>query len=60
VNFQNELGKDDRDFIVVFYSSYTSIMHRLRYNQVLPLTGNDVRLFTPQEGAANDSFMQSL
>ena len=32
--------------MLVFNSNHTPIMHRFRYNQVLPLTGNDVMLFS--------------
>jgi hypothetical protein len=38
----------------VFNSNHMSITHRLRYNQVLPLTGNDVIVLHPLGGAASE------
>ena len=35
-------------------------MHRFRYNQVLPLTGNDVIVLSPQEGAAAELYVRIL
>ena len=32
----------DPDFVLVFNGNNTSVMHRFKYNQVLPLAGNDV------------------
>ena len=46
------LCKSDHDFILVFNKNHTSIMHRFRYNQVLPINGNDVVLFSSLRGAA--------
>ena len=37
---------------LVFNSDHTSIMHRFRYNQVLPLAGNEVIVLSPRGGAA--------
>ena len=46
------LCKSDHDFMLVSNNNHTSIMHRFRYNQVLPLTGNDFLLFSSLGGAA--------
>ena len=46
------LCKSDNDFILAFNKNHTSIMHRFRYNQVLPKNGNDVLMFSSLEGAA--------
>ena len=35
---------------IVFNSNHTSIMHRFRYNQVLPFAGNDVIVLSPLGG----------
>ena len=45
------LCKGDYDFILVFNSIHMSIMHRFRYDQVLPLPGNDVIVISPLGGA---------
>ena len=50
----------DADFILVFYSKYTSIMHRLRYNQVFSLAGNDVIVLYPLGGVAGDLYIRIL
>ena len=39
--------KGDPDFILVINNYNKSIMHRFRYNQVLPLSGNDVIVISP-------------
>ena len=46
------LCKGDYDFLLVFNSIDTSIMHRFRYHTVLPLTGNCVIMFSSLGGAA--------
>ena len=46
------LCKGDYDFILVFNSIHTSIMHRCRYNKILPLKGNCVIVFSSPDGAA--------
>ena len=38
---------------IVFNSNHTSIMHRFRYNQVLPYAGNDVIVLSPLGGAVS-------
>ena len=43
--------KSDNDFVLAFNNNHTSIMHRFRYNQVLPLSGNDVIVISPLRGA---------
>ena len=40
--------------MLVFDSNHTSIMHRFRYNQVLPFAGNDVIVLSPLGGAVSD------
>ena len=47
--------KGDPDFILVINNNNTSIMHRFRYNQVLPLSGNDVIVMSPLGGAEDNS-----
>ena len=39
--------KGNSDFILVINNHNTSIMHRFRYNQVVPLSGNDVIVISP-------------
>ena len=46
------LCKGDYDFILVFNSIHTCIMHSFRYNKVLPLTGNCVIMLSSLDGAA--------
>ena len=53
------IGKGDPDFILVFNSNHTSITHRLRYNQVLLLTGNDVIVLYSLGGAASDFLLRN-
>ena len=45
----------DPDFILVINNNNTSVMHRFRYNQVLPLSGNDVIVIYPLGGAEGNS-----
>ena len=52
VVYREGLWKGDPDFITVISSNQTSIMLRFRYNQVLPLAGNDVIVLSLQGGAA--------
>ena len=47
--------KGDPDFIIVINNNNTSIMHRLRFNQVLQLSGNDIIVKSPLGGAEGDS-----
>ena len=47
--------KGDPDFILVINNDNTSIMHRFRYNQVLPFSGNDVIEISPLGGAEGNS-----
>ena len=47
--------KCDHDFILVFNSNQPSIMHRFRCIPVLPITENDVPLFSSLGGAAGGS-----
>ena len=42
LNYMCEFWKSYRNLILVFNSNHTSVMHRFRYNQVLPFAGNDV------------------
>ena len=46
VVYRDGLWKGDLDLITVISSNHTSIMHRFRYNQVLSLAGNDVRVIS--------------
>ena len=55
VFYRDGLLKGDPDFITVISSNHTSIMHRFRYNQVLPLAENDVRVLSPLGGAESNS-----
>ena len=54
-SFGDGLCKGDPDFITVISSNHTSIMHHFRYNQVLPLPGNDVIVKSPLGGAESNS-----
>ena len=54
VIYKDGFWKSDPDFILVFNNNHTSIMHRFRYNKVLPLVGNDVIVLSPLGGAASD------
>ena len=54
VKFKCIICTNNPDFISVFNSNYTSILHCFRYNQLLPLAGNDVISLSPQGGAAGD------
>ena len=47
--------KGDPDFILVKNNNNPSIMHRFRYNQVLPLSRNDVTVKSPLGGAEGNS-----
>ena len=47
-----EVWKSDHNYILVFNSNHSSIMHRFWYNQVLPFAGNDVKVLSPRGGAA--------
>ena len=50
--------KGDNNFMWVFKSNHTSIMHvRFRYNKVLPSAGNDVIVLSPRGGAAGEVWM---
>ena len=53
LNYMCDFWKGDHDFILVFNSNNTSIMHRIQYNQVLPLAGNDVIVSSPLGGAVS-------
>ena len=55
-----EFWKGDPDFILVFNNNRTSIMHSFRFNQVFTLTGNDVIVLSPQEGAAAELYVRML
>ena len=52
--FYYGIGKGDHDFILVLKSNHTYITYRLHYNQVLPLTGNDVIVLSPLGGTASN------
>ena len=45
IHYKNKIVKGDPYIILVIKSNHTTVPHRLRYNQVLPLTGNDVIMF---------------
>ena len=60
LNCKRGCWKGDPDFILVFNGNHTSMMHRFRYNQVLPLAGNDVIVLSPQGGAVSDYQIQIL
>ena len=59
-NSECRFSKSYRDFILVFNSNHTSIMHRFRYNQVEPLAGNDVLVLSPLRGAAAELCVRIL
>ena len=48
------IWRGDPDFEIVINCDHTSIMHRLLFNQVLQLSGNDVIVLYPLGGAASD------
>ena len=52
--------KGELDFILVFNNNHTSIMHRFRFNQVLPLAGKDFIALSPQGGAAGELYVRIL
>ena len=45
--FNVGICKGNDGFLLVFYSNFTSIMHRLRDNDVFLQTGNDVMVIPP-------------
>ena len=55
-----KLCKGNPDFILVIDNNNTSIMHRFRYNQVLPLSGTDVKEISLLGGAEGKSLMWIL
>ena len=52
--------KGNPDFILVIDNNNTSIMHRFRYNHVLPLSENDVKVISPLGGAEDELSMWIL
>ena len=54
VNSKCGLWKGYRDLISVFNSKHSSVMHRFRFNQVLPFARNDVIVFSPLGGAVSE------
>ena len=54
------LCKSGHDFILVFNSNRTFIMHSFRSEQVFALAGIDVIVLTPQGGAAAESYVRIL
>ena len=52
--------ESDTNFILVFISNHTSIMHRFWYNNVLPAIGNDVIVLSPWGGAAGGVWMRVI
>jgi len=55
-----QILKGRPDFISVFTSMHTSIMHRFRNNQVFLFAGNDFMTFSPLEGAIGNLYLQTL
>ena len=55
MDYECRFLKGDHNFILVFNSNHTSIAHLFRYNQLLPLVGNDVIVLFPQGGAAGEA-----
>ena len=49
-----EFWKGQPDFICIFNGKDTSTVNLFRYNQVFLLAGNDVKVFSPLEGAAGE------
>ena len=54
------LCKGDLSFILMINSNHTSIKHQFKYNQVLPLAGNDATVLSSLGGAESDSQIRIL
>ena len=58
--FHHELGKGDPGFSLVFNTNHTSITHHLQYNEVVPLTRNEVKVSFPTRGLCKCIFSTEL
>ena len=58
--YRDGLWKGDPDFITMISSNHTSIIHRFRYNQVLPLAGSDLIVIPTLGDAGAELYVRIL
>jgi len=58
--FDCRFWKGDADFIWVFHCKYTSIMHRLRFNELFMFARNDIIAIWSLEGASGNFWLRIL